>query len=409
MTSVVVIGGSLAGLRAAEVMREDGFDGTITIVGAEPHLPYNRPPLSKQFLAAEWDEERIALRSQDQLNALNLDIRTGVHAVNLDVDRRVIQLSDGTDIAFDGAVIATGTHNRSLPALEGKLGVFSLRTLDDSRELREALAGAKSMLVVGGGFIGSEVAVTAHAQGIDVCIVEPQETLMFRGLGTVIGNALTDLHRAQGIDVRCNTSISNVSVDGERTTLELTDGSVHTPDLIVVGIGAIPTTDWLSQSNLKCDNGVVTDEFCRAIHKNGSPATAIVAAGDVARWFSHRQQQHVRSEHWTNAQDQAASAARTLLADLNGRTEEAPVYDPVPYVWSDQYGKKIQVVGHVEPTDTAHVVKGSLEDSKFLALMERDGQFVGAIGMAMVPAVVQARSLLNDRVSLKEAQEQLAS
>ena len=268
---------------------------------------------------------------------------------------------------------------------------------------------AKSLLIVGGGFIGAEVAATAHGLGIRVCIVEPQQTLMFRGLGKEVGSAMTNLHREKGIDVRCNTEIAHVHDDGERTSIELSDGTTHTPDVILVGIGATPTTDWLSGSNVHLSNGVVCDENCRVMTADGVAVKSVVAAGDVARWFSRSQNRLVRSEHWTNAQDQAVNAAHTLLLDLNGEGGNALPYDPVPYVWSDQFGKKIQAIGFMDPTDEVHIVKGALSDGKFLAIMERENRFVGAIGVAMVPLVMQARILLTEGASLDVAREKLAS
>lgn len=409
LTSIVVVGASLSGLRSAEVMREEGYDGHIVVVGAEEHLPYNRPALSKQFLSGEWDEGRVYLRPQEQLDALDLDFRAGVQAHGLDLERRSVTLNDGTTIDFDGLVIATGATDRTLPALEGRPRVFTLRTLDQARALRLAFKDATTLLIIGGGFIGAEVAATAQVLGIHVCIVEPQPTLMHRGLNREVGEALTTFHRQQGIDVRCNTSITQVTDDGQRTSIVLSDGTVHAPDVIVVGIGASPATDWLAKSSIACDNGVVCDEHLRATNVHGSLVPAVVAAGDVARWFSPSLGSLIRTEHWTNAQDQAANAARTLLLDLDGRGLEAPTYDPVPYVWSDQFRKKIQVIGFVEPMDIAHLAKGSFDDGKFLAIMERDGSFVGAVGMAMVPAVIQARTMLGEGASLDLALEKLSS
>ncbi|MBT4949175.1 MAG: FAD-dependent oxidoreductase [Actinobacteria bacterium] len=409
MTSIVVLGSGLAGLRAAEVLREKNFQGKITLVGAEPQLPYNRPPLSKQFLAGEWDEDRIRLRLPAEFNSLDLDFPNGIKVIGLDLEQRSVQLSQGTTIDFDGLVIATGAQNRQLPALDGRPRVFTLRTLTEALALRQALSDAKSLLIVGGGFIGAEVAATAHGLGIRVCIVEPQQTLMFRGLGKEVGSAMTNLHREKGIDVRCNTEIAHVHDDGERTNIELSDGTTHTPDVILVGIGATPTTDWLSGSNVHLSNGVVCDENCRVMTADGVAVKSVVAAGDVARWFSRSQNRLVRSEHWTNAQDQAANAAQTLLLDLNGKGADALPYDPTPYVWSDQFGKKIQAIGFIDPADKVRIVKGAVSDGKFLAIMERENRFVGAIGVAMVPLVMQARTLLTEGASLDVAREKLAS
>jgi len=409
VSSVVIVGASLAGLRAAEVLREEGFRGSLTLVDSDKHPPYNRPPLSKQFLSGEWSSERVQLRSPEQLASLNLEFRLGVRADQLNLSARTVLLSDSTDLPYDGLVIATGARNRPLSELEGRPGVFSLRTLDEAQQLRAALSAAQSLLVVGGGFIGCEVAATARGLGLDVCIVEPQSTLMLRGLGHDVGTALTQVHRQHGVDVRCDTSISQVTDDGRTTQVHLTDGTTLTPDVIVVGIGASPATEWLANSDIACDGGVLTDEFCRVMTTHGTLAPQVVAAGDIARSFSPSLSHLSRNEHWTAAQEQGASAGRTLLCDLTNRSSDAPVHDPLPYIWSDQFGKKIQIVGHLNPDDQIHLAKGSLEDGKFLTVIERHGQLVGAIGVGMVPAIVQARALLAEPISIGEAVERLSS
>lgn len=409
MSSVVIVGASLAGLRAAEVLREEGFDGPITLVNEEQQAPYNRPPLSKQYLSGEWEQDRVQLRTAEQTSTLNLQFRNGIRAQHLNLNETSVVLSDGTELVFDGLIIATGARNRSLPILEGRPGVFSLRTLDDAQQLRTALSTAKSLLVVGGGFIGCEVASTARGLDISVCIVEPQHTLMLRGLGEQIGVALTNFHRQQGVDVRCDTSVTQVSDDGNTTTVQLSDGTTLTPDVIVVGIGAVPNSEWLATSDIACDNGVLTDEFCRVMTVNGSHPPHIVAAGDIARSFSPRLGHVSKSEHWTAAQEQGANAARTLLCDLIDRSSDAPLHDPLPYIWSDQFGKKIQIVGHLQAEDSIHLAKGSFDEGKFLALVGRQGQFVGAVGMGMVPAIVQARTLLAEPTNINNAIEKLSS
>ena len=409
MTSVVIVGASLAGLRAAEVLREEGFSGPISMVNEEEFSPYNRPPLSKQYLSGEWGEDRVQLRNPEQITALDLNFHNGVRAQRLDLSARSVVLSDDTELTFDGLIIATGAHNRSLPVLEGRPGVFSLRTLQSAQNLRAALGNAKSLLVVGGGFIGCEVASTARSLGLEVCIVEPQHTLMLRGLGSEIGAVLTNLHEQQGVDIRCDTSITQVSDHGHSTAVQLSDGTTLTPDVIVVGIGAVPTDDWLAGSDVACDGGVITDEFCRVLTTSGSHAPHVVAAGDVTRTFSPTLGHLIRSEHWTAAQEQGADAARTLLCDLTDRSAEAPVHDPLPYIWSDQYGKKIQIVGHLQPEDSIHLAKGSFEEGKFLTLIEREGQLVGAIGVGMVPGIVQTRSLLGEHTSINSALEKISS
>jgi NADPH-dependent 2,4-dienoyl-CoA reductase/sulfur reductase-like enzyme len=405
MQTVAIVGASLAGLRAAETLRSNGFNDHIMLIGNEASLPYNRPPLSKQFLTGDWEADRLPFLKSDQFEGLNIIFRSSTDAVAIDIDLQTIALSDNSRVEFDGLVIATGARATQLTNLTGRPNVFTLRSLEDSQRLGQALTTAKSLVVIGGGFIGSEVAASAHGMGIETTIIESQDALMLRGLGSLIGNALTNFHRAHGVDVRCNSRVTRVVDDGIHTSIELTDGTSLSPDVIVVGVGASPATDWLEDSSIALDDGVITDSFCRVQSKRGDPLPKIVAAGDVARWYSTRHGRHVRSEHWTNAQEQGAAAAQTLLADLGINDAIAPTYDPVPYMWSDQFGKKIQVVGFPEINDTTHIVQGALEEAKFLALVERDGQLVGSIGMAMVPALVKARSLLNENASFAQESE----
>jgi NADPH-dependent 2,4-dienoyl-CoA reductase/sulfur reductase-like enzyme len=400
---IVVVGAGLSGVRAAESLREQGFGGEVVVIGDEDHLPYNRPPLSKQLLAGTWETDKLALRSQDEWSALDVDLRLGVRATGLDLKRRSLQLSDGSTLDFDGLIIATGAHARTIPDLEGRPGVYTLRSLTDALELRDALVAAESVVVVGGGFIGAEVASTARGLDKSVTLVEPQETLVVRGLGPELGATIEHLHRDNGVDVRVGTSIESITDDGTRTSLSLSDGTTVVADVVVVGVGAAPTTEWLEDSGLDVSNGVACDEVCRVLLRDGSPVAAITASGDVARWRSNSQGSDIRMEHWTHAQEQARAAARTVLVDLRESNEAAESFDPVPYIWSDQFGKKIQVVGYIRGSDVPHVAIGSVDAGSYLALMERDGHYVGAVAMAKVPALVQARMLLEQGADLPSA------
>jgi NADPH-dependent 2,4-dienoyl-CoA reductase/sulfur reductase-like enzyme len=400
---IVVVGAGLAGVRAAESLREQGFSGDVVVLGDEDHLPYNRPPLSKQLLAGTWETDKVALRSQDEWAALDVDLRLGVGATGLDLEQRSLRLSDGSTVDFDGLIIATGAHARMLPNLDGRPGVHTLRSLSDALDLRDALTAAESVVVIGGGFIGAEVASTARGLDKSVTLVEPQETLVVRGLGPELGATIEYLHRDNGVDVRVGTSIESITDDGMRTALSLSDGTTVVADVVVVGVGAAPSTEWLADSGLDVSNGVACDEFCRVLTQDGSPVSAITASGDVARWRSNSEGSDIRMEHWTHAQEQARAAAATVLADLGESSDVPQAFDPVPYVWSDQFGKKIQVVGYVRSSDVAHVAIGSMDSGSYLALMERDGHYVGAVAMAKVPALVQARMLLEQGVDLPSA------
>mgnify|MGYP003747231275 CR=1 FL=1 len=400
-----MVGAALAGMRCAEALRESGFVGELVLVGEEPHVPYTRPPLSKQILAGTWESERVGLRSNEETTQLDIELRLGLRAEFADTQRKIIGLSDGSELSFDGLVIATGARARELPQFAGRPGVRTLRTLDDALELKDAVADADSVVVVGGGFIGAEVAATCAEAGKQVAIIESQETMLIRGLGALLGGVVEQLHRDHGVDVYSGRAISKVTDDGTTTTIALEDGTSLSGDVVVLGVGALPNTEWLQTANVKIEDGIACDEFCRVLNSDGEPLLGVAAAGDVARWRVESQGAQVRIEHWTNAQEQAKAAAATVLFDLGLTSEPLVPYDPTPYVWSDQFGKKIQVVGYVRGTDTPHVVKGNLDGSPFLALMEREGELVGAVSMAMVPALVKARMLIDASASLTEAQE----
>jgi NADPH-dependent 2,4-dienoyl-CoA reductase/sulfur reductase-like enzyme len=388
--SVVVVGASLAGLRAAEELRERGFDGTITMVGEEPHAPYDRPPLTKQVLAGEWHADRTVLPMRENLD---LHWRLGAVATGLDLSSKHVLLGGGERLPYDGLVIATGATPRRLPGTDHLDGVHTLRTLDDCLEVRAILEQSPSRVaVVGAGFIGSEVAATCRKRGIEVTLIEALPVPLERALGAEMGAITADLHRDHGVDVRLGVGV--VTLDGHERIerVRLTDGSSIDADLVVVGIGVQPVTDWLDGSGLTIDNGVVCDETCLA-------APGVVAAGDVARWPNRRFDEVMRVEHWDNAIAMGAAAARTLLAG-EGAGE---AYDPVPWFWSDQYDRKIQLAGRSSPEDEVRVVAGNVEDRRFVALYGRAGRLVGVLGWNWPRQVMVYRGLIEQGTSWEDA------
>ncbi len=393
-STIAVVGGSLAGLRAAETLRAEGHTGTVVMVGAEPHLPYDRPPLSKQFLAGKWGLDRVMLRPSEKITALGLDLRLGCGAVALDVAGHVLELDDGTALRFDGLVIATGAHPRPLPGAVPMAGVHTLRTLEDSIDLgRAARAEDVRVVVVGAGFIGSEVAATCRELGARVTVVEALPQPLARVLGTDMGAACGALHAQHGVDLLTGVGVSALrGADGVVDGIELDDGSVLDADVVVIGIGVVPTTDWLQGSGLELSDGVVADATLHA-------GDDIVVAGDVARWFDEGLGAFVRIEHWTNAAEQGVAAARSLLA---GRSDAA-AYVPVPYFWSDQYDVKIQVLGHPHPDDDVVVVDGSVSERRFVALYGRAGKLSAALGFSRPRQLMGYRPLLEVGASLDEA------
>ena len=392
---VAVVGASLAGLRAIEALREGGFDGRITAVGAEPHLPYDRPPLSKQVLAGTWTPDNTMLAPVGaSIEGLDVQWRLGQPATALDLGARRVELADGASIAFDGLVIATGASVRTLPGQPELAGIHTLRTLDDCLALKADLdASPQRVVVVGAGFIGAEVAATARGKGLDVTLLEALAVPLERALGPVIGAVCAEVHREQGVDVRLSTGVEGF-VGGDRVEgVVLTDGTTVAADVVVVGVGVAPNTAWLAGSGLPIDNGVVCDETCLA-------APGVVAAGDVARWPNRRFDEVMRVEHWDNAQEQGAHAARRLL---HGDGHGAEAYEPVPWFWSDQYDRKIQLAGRSGPTDEVAIVDGSLEERRFVALYGRAGRLVGVLGFNRPAPVMRYRQKIADGTSWDEA------
>ena len=417
MKSVVVVGASLAGMRAAETLRREGFDGELTVVGEEADAPYDRPPLSKQVLAGDWAPERIALYDDESLADLRLTWRLGARAVGFDAASRTVRLADGERLAADGVVIATGARTRTLAGAEGLAGVYTLRTLADSLAIRSEFdAAPQRVVVVGAGFIGAEVAATARGRGLEVTMVEMAETPLERVLGAEMGKVCAEVHRDQGVDLRTGVGVealvgspeaaeSPQAPGGEQRAddpstcarrvrqVALTDGTRLDADVVVVGVGVIPNTEWLEGSGLRIDDGVVCDETCLA-------APGVVAAGDVARWPNRLFGQSMRVEHWDNAIEQGMAAARRLLAG-----EAAEPFAPVPWFWSDQYDRKIQLAGRSGPDDDVVVVTGSPGERRFAAVYGRAGRIVAVLGFNRPRHVMEYRRLIAAAATWDEALE----
>ena len=352
-STVLVVGASLAGWRAVETLRAEGFDGSISLIGEEPHLPYDRPPLSKQVLAGTWPPEKAVLADKRRSSEHRVHEVLGRRAVRLDAETRKVELNDGTVMQGDAIVIATGARPRPLPGTEElgqRDGLFTLRTLDDSLALRAAVTAVEAarVVVIGAGFIGAEVASTCAGLGCRVTVLEALDVPLRNVLGPTIGSHFASLHESHGVDLRTGVGVRSVGRAGGsarqlhpgpgagRLVVELDGGETFPADVVVVGIGVIPATDWLADSGLTIDNGVVCDDRLFA-------ADGIVAAGDIARWHWRRDggEEQIRIEHWQVAAEAGVAAARSLLA---GRAD-APAFTPVPYFWSDQYGIRLQVLG----------------------------------------------------------------
>ncbi len=393
MDTVAVVGASLAGLRAVQALRRLGFSGRLIAIGEESEPPYDRPPLSKDVLAGKWDVERTRLlRPED--DALAVEWRLGRRAEALDLGARQVRLAGGESIGFDGLVIATGTYARRLPGAPPLAGIHVLRTLDDCLALRSALDASPRVVVIGAGFIGLEVAATCRGRGLEVTVVEALAAPLERGLGAKLGAYVGEIHRDQGVDLRLGAKVARLVGATRVEAVELADGTRIPADVVLVGIGAAPSTGWLEGSGLELADGVVCDASCRTTR-----APFVVAAGDVARWPNPLFETSMRIEHWTNATEQADHAAATLLAGEGG----GEPFAPVPFVWSDQYDRKIQVAGRLEGADATRIVDGSLEERRFVMLFGSHGRVCGVLGLNRPRLVMKARALIRDRAPFSSA------
>jgi len=392
MRSVVIVGASLAGVSAAKSLRRSGFDGAITLVGDEPHLPYQRPPLSKQFLSGEWDRARIALRVPDNLG-INwvLDAR----AMSLDVARREVALANGRRLPFGGLVIATGARARK-PRWYAELpGVFTLRTLDDALAIQAHVrAGARRFAIVGAGFIGCESAATLRAANCDVTLIDIDSLPMLRALGETLGRITYKLHEAHGVQMAMGAAVEGFVGATKVQGVRLADGRIIEADGVLVGVGVVPNVEWLQGSGIALDDGVVCDAT------GAVPGLdRIVAAGDVAR-CTHPYYGAMRIEHWNSAIAQGDTAARTLLAAPGAAQANAAI----PFFWSDQHGNKLQLVGAPSPADALRVVEGGFDEKRFVALFERGDAATGAFLMNS-PHRVAAHTAIVEEAARGLAQE----
>ena len=371
---IVIVGGGLAAARTAEQLRRSEYSGRITIVSDEVHLPYDRPPLSKEVLRKEVDD--VALKPREWYDEKDITLRLGSAVTGLDTAEQTVTLADGTVLGYDELVIATGLVPRRIPAFPDLLGIRVLRSFDESMALREHASAAQHAVVIGAGFIGCEVAASLRSLGVDVVLVEPQPTPLASVLGEQIGELVARLHRDEGVDVRLGLGVAEVRGQRHVDTVVLTDGAELTADLVVVGIGSRPATEWLEGSGIEVDNGVICDEAGRTSAPN------VWALGDVASWRDATGHQ-ARVEHWSNVADQARVVVPAMLG------QDVPSNAVVPYFWSDQYDVKIQCLGEPEATDTVHLVED--DGRKFLAYYERDGVLVGVVGGGMPGKVMKAR------------------
>jgi NADPH-dependent 2,4-dienoyl-CoA reductase/sulfur reductase-like enzyme len=385
MTTLCIVGGSLAGLSTARALRNQGYDGRLVLVGDEHHRPYDRPPLSKDFLTGRLDVADLSLECEDE--ALGLDWRLGVKAVGLDSTSRAVLLENGEVVHADGLVVATGATARTLATGHGLDGLHVLRTLDDALALRDDLVGRPSLVVVGGGFIGSEIASTARTLGLDVTLVTGGREPLRGQLGS-FASVVAELHAEHGVRVESGAKVTGFTGGGRVDGVVLDDGRRIPADTVALGIGAVPNTDFLFGSGVEVDDGVVCG-------MNGSTSVpGVVAVGDCAAWFDPFVGHYARVEHWTGARERAAIAATTLLS---GNTAPLPRLR-APYFWSDVYDVRLQFAGHTELADSVNVEAGSVDERSFLAVYRREGVAVAALAMNQPkPFTAVRRTLVSGR------------
>jgi NADPH-dependent 2,4-dienoyl-CoA reductase/sulfur reductase-like enzyme len=391
---VVIVGASAAGISVAETLRRGHFEGRITLIGDEDRLPYDRPPLSKEFLAGTWTEDTLALRSPEKIDALHLDLRLGIRAESVDAASRTVTLSDGSQVEYRDLVIATGVRPRRLPGTDGVSGVHVLRTLDDAQRLRSQLAGGPRVVIVGAGFLGTEVASVARTAGATVTLVSDIEAPLSDVVGNELGRLLVEVHVEHGVEVRSGARVVGILTDdGHATGVQLADGTTLAADVILVSIGSIPNVEWLAGSGIPIGNGVICDEYCRAM-------PGVWAAGDVASWQHVGTGERMRIEHRTNAAEQGMAVARNILAESNPTP-----FVPVPYVWSDQYDLKIQLYGLPRGANSFTVTDGSIADRRFVAVYGERGRVRAAVGIDMIRPLRAARSLVAAQAHLTSIKE----
>ncbi|BBY33392.1 NAD(P)/FAD-dependent oxidoreductase [Mycolicibacter minnesotensis] len=385
MSGVLIVGAGLAAVRTTEQLRRNGFDGPITVVGAEDHPPYDRPPLSKQMLRGEIHD--VALKPAEFYGQHQITLRLGVPALGIDAAAHTVALADGETLGYDQLVIATGLVPQRIAAFEDLDGSYVLRSLDDCAALRSHAASARRAVVIGAGFIGCEVAASLRGLGVQVVLVEPQAAPLAGVLGDQAGALIARLHRDEGVDVRTGVTVDAVAGGEAVESVTLSDGSVIEADLVVVGIGSRPATEWLRSSGIDVADGVV----CDAVGRTSAPD--VWAIGDVACWRAADGAQ-VRVEHWSNVAEQAKILVAAML-DLDSAPSPG-----VPYFWSDQYDVKIQCLGHPRAGDTVHLVEDDCR--RFVAYYERDGVLVAVVAAGVPEKIRTARAGIAAGVAISE-------
>lgn len=380
---VVVVGASLGGVRIAQSLRDYGYGGGIVLIGAESELPYDRPPLSKGLLTGSDSPMPALLASREELDAADIDLRLGVAATGLDPLRHEVTLDTGEVLAYSSLVIATGSNPFYIEGWGRPQGVHELRTYQDCLDLRAGLKPGVRLGIVGAGFIGAEVASSARRMGAEVVIVDNTPAPLSIAIGEYFADLTTAMHEDAGIALHHNVTVVGIEGEPHVTGIRLQDGRVIDADLVLVCIGARPAVAWLEASGLDIANGVVCDEYLEA-------APGVYAVGDVANWHNTLLDERMRVEHWTTTGDQAKYVAKVIATGERGAG-----FGTLPFVWSDQFGHHIEMVGRRRPTDSVRVIEGSLQEQRFVAVYERGGVEVAAVAFDSPRAMLQLRRRLS--------------
>jgi 3-phenylpropionate/trans-cinnamate dioxygenase ferredoxin reductase subunit len=387
----VIVGASLAGGGAAATLRQEGFDGRVVLIGAEPQPPYERPPLSKEYLRGESPFDKALVQPPEFYDENSIETRFGVRATRVDAAEKVVELHDGERVAYDRLLIATGSRNRRIPIPGLDLeGIYDLRTVADSDRIRAEISPGRKAVVVGMGFIGSEVAASLHQSGVDVVVVDRNEVPLRRVLGEEVGRVIEGIHRDHGAAMIFEDTVAAFEGDGRVERVTTARGRRIECDFVVVGLGTEPVTDLLADTGAEIDNGIVVDEYLR------TGVEGIYAAGDVANHYHPVFERHIRVEHWQNALKQGPAAARSML-------DKNEPYDEVPWFWSDQYEHNLQYAGFHTEWDEL-VVRGSMEERNFVAFYRKSGRVLAAVAVNRGRDLRRSMSLIKAQQTIEAAE-----
>jgi 3-phenylpropionate/trans-cinnamate dioxygenase ferredoxin reductase subunit len=385
--TVAIVGASLAGGRAAETLRAEGYEGRILLIGEEPYRPYERPPLSKEVLRGEWPAEKVFLRPAEWYAENDVELMLGTRATMIDLGERMI-MAGGALVPFTLCLLATGGRPRRLGIPGVELGVLMLRTMDDAAAIGARLQPGARVVIVGAGFIGAEVASTAAHLGCSVTLLEAAPVPLGRALGPELGAIYAEIIRENGVDLRTGVAIDRFEGSGRAERVVLADGTTFEADVVIVGVGIDPNDELALEAGLEVNNGIVVDEHCR------TAVPFVYAAGDVANHPNPILGERIRVEHWQNAQNQGAAAARAMI----GRDEP---FAEVPWFWSDQFGHNLQMAGHPFRWDRI-VTRGAPASRSFTAFYVLDDRIVAAFGVDRGKDVRASRALISSRASIPD-------